>query len=247
MGGVLSSTFHNRWIGRGEPTAWPPLSLDFCPLDLYPRGGRHLKALVYWAPVHNVETLHQRIVNAFHTYLWVSERVPLTMIRRSQECIRGHPEHFLWMHLCSAVTRSVWWPKLTWTRFLVLIRGAHPQCLSAHFSFTLYIWIHDVYVTDHIILLLITYALDKLSLMMPINGLVRNPEVHHHHHTVALTWRPFFVFRRSGVWFRAFMNVVPYCSWFPLLKHGKCWKKYITIVYFPIHYWKSSSVLRYKR
>jgi hypothetical protein len=30
---VLSITYRDHWIGRGEPTAWPPRSSDLNPLD----------------------------------------------------------------------------------------------------------------------------------------------------------------------------------------------------------------------
>jgi hypothetical protein len=30
---VLNNTYHDRWIGRGGPTAWPPRSPDLNPLD----------------------------------------------------------------------------------------------------------------------------------------------------------------------------------------------------------------------
>jgi hypothetical protein len=57
---VLSNTYHNRWIGRGGPTAWPPRSPDLNPLDFYLWG--HLNFLVYAAPVDNEERLHYDIV-----------------------------------------------------------------------------------------------------------------------------------------------------------------------------------------
>jgi hypothetical protein len=31
---VLSNSYHDRWTGRGGPTAWPPRSPDMNPLDL---------------------------------------------------------------------------------------------------------------------------------------------------------------------------------------------------------------------
>jgi hypothetical protein len=31
---VLNNTYHDRWIGRGGPTAWPPHSRDSNPLYL---------------------------------------------------------------------------------------------------------------------------------------------------------------------------------------------------------------------
>jgi hypothetical protein len=32
---VFNNTHHNRWIGRGGPTAWPPRLPDLNPLDFY--------------------------------------------------------------------------------------------------------------------------------------------------------------------------------------------------------------------
>jgi hypothetical protein len=62
---VLNNTYHDRWIGRGGPTAWPPRSPDLNPLDFYLWG--HLKALVYAAPLDNEEALHHRSVHACQT------------------------------------------------------------------------------------------------------------------------------------------------------------------------------------
>jgi hypothetical protein len=55
---VLSNTYHDVWMGRGGPTAWPPRSPDLNPLDFYLWG--HLTA----APVDNEETLQHRSVDA---------------------------------------------------------------------------------------------------------------------------------------------------------------------------------------
>jgi hypothetical protein len=35
---VLSNTYHDRWIGRGGPTAWPPRSPGWNPMDFFPVG-----------------------------------------------------------------------------------------------------------------------------------------------------------------------------------------------------------------
>jgi hypothetical protein len=59
------STYLDRWIGTGGPTAWPPRSPDLNHLDSYLWG--HLKTLVYAAPVDNEEALHHRIVDASQT------------------------------------------------------------------------------------------------------------------------------------------------------------------------------------
>jgi hypothetical protein len=55
---VPSNTSHVWWIGRGEPTAWLPLSPDLNSIGFYLWG--HLKTIVYAAPVDNEETLHHR-------------------------------------------------------------------------------------------------------------------------------------------------------------------------------------------
>jgi hypothetical protein len=51
---VLSNTYHEQWIGRGGPTAWPGLNT----LNFYLWG--YLKPLVCAVPVDNEEALHHR-------------------------------------------------------------------------------------------------------------------------------------------------------------------------------------------
>jgi hypothetical protein len=107
---VLNSTYHNRRIGREGPTAWTPSSSDLHPLDFCLWG--HLKALVYAAPVHNVETLHQRVVNAcqaIRNYPRIFQRTRQSKIRCVQECVKphgGHFQHFLLMRPFSSVSRK---------------------------------------------------------------------------------------------------------------------------------------------
>jgi hypothetical protein len=50
---VLSNTYHDRRIGRGGSSTWPPNPSDLNPLNFYLRGP--LKTLVYVAPVDNEE------------------------------------------------------------------------------------------------------------------------------------------------------------------------------------------------
>ncbi|GBP43527.1 hypothetical protein EVAR_30484_1 [Eumeta japonica] len=59
----LDSTFPNRWIGRGEPIAWPARCPDLTPIDFYVWG--HIKAFVYdVSPVVARDELISRIISA---------------------------------------------------------------------------------------------------------------------------------------------------------------------------------------
>jgi hypothetical protein len=92
---VLNNTYHDRWIGRGEPTAWPPRSPDLNPLDFYLWG--HLKTIVYATLVDCEETLHYLILDAPQTirnYLGIFERMRRSIMRRVEACIESHGEHF---------------------------------------------------------------------------------------------------------------------------------------------------------
>jgi hypothetical protein len=92
---VLSNTYHDRREGIGGPTAWPPPSPDFNPLDFYLWG--HVKTLVYASPFDNEETFHYRIVDTCQTipnYPGILERIWWSMVRRVKACIESHGEHF---------------------------------------------------------------------------------------------------------------------------------------------------------
>jgi hypothetical protein len=90
---VLMNAYHDRWRGRGGPTAWPPRSSDFNPLEFYLWG--HLKALVYAAPVDNEET--HPIAEACQTssnYPGIFEQVRQSTMRGVEACIESHGGHF---------------------------------------------------------------------------------------------------------------------------------------------------------
>jgi hypothetical protein len=78
---VLNNAYHDRWIGRGGPTAWPPLSTpDLNPSDFYLWG--HLNTFVYATPVDNEEAHH--IVDACQTvrnYPGIFARIRRSMMR----------------------------------------------------------------------------------------------------------------------------------------------------------------------
>jgi hypothetical protein len=83
---VLSNTYDGRWIHRGGPTARPPRSPDFNPLDF-----------VYAAPVDNEEALHRRTVDACQTIRncpGIFERIQRPVMRRVEAGIESHGGHF---------------------------------------------------------------------------------------------------------------------------------------------------------
>jgi hypothetical protein len=90
---VLSNTHHDRWVGRGGTTAWPPRSPDLNPLDFYLWG--HIKTLVYAAPVDNEEALHHRMPVRLRNYPGIFERMRRSMMRRVEACAESHGGHFV--------------------------------------------------------------------------------------------------------------------------------------------------------
>jgi hypothetical protein len=105
---ILSNVYHDRWIGRGGPTAWPPRSPDLNPLDFYP--WEHIKSLAYAAPVDNEETLCHRIAHACETICnnpSFFEHMWRPMMRLVEACIQshgGHFEHLLLRHSFSYIS-----------------------------------------------------------------------------------------------------------------------------------------------
>jgi hypothetical protein len=91
----LSNTCHDRWTGRGGPTAWPPRSTsDFNPLNLYL--WEHLHTLEYGAPVDDEETSHRRTVDACQTIRNCPDifaRMWRSMMRRVEACTEPHRRH----------------------------------------------------------------------------------------------------------------------------------------------------------
>ena len=61
----LDATFPNRWIGRDDPTPWPPRSPDITPSDFFL--WRYVKDKVFSTPVPDITNLKARITDAFAT------------------------------------------------------------------------------------------------------------------------------------------------------------------------------------
>lgn len=91
----LNETYHNKWIGRGGPRAWPPRSPDLNPLDYYLWG--HLKNMVYSVPISNVQILRQRVemgCQQIREMPGIFGRVRQSMRKRIEKCIEVEGQHF---------------------------------------------------------------------------------------------------------------------------------------------------------
>jgi hypothetical protein len=92
---MLWEMFHDQWIGKGGPIAWPPCPPDSIPLDFYLQ--EHLKSLVHIAPVDNAGALHHRIVDVHQTicnYTSILERMWRSTMRHVKACTESHGGHF---------------------------------------------------------------------------------------------------------------------------------------------------------
>jgi hypothetical protein len=86
--------FGEQWIGRGCLANWPVWSPYLNPLDFWL--WRHLKTLVYSAPINDLEVLQLPIENASQG-IWVKpgifDRVRLSVQRRAESCVEMHGNH----------------------------------------------------------------------------------------------------------------------------------------------------------
>jgi hypothetical protein len=96
---VHNNTCHDRWIGRGGPTAWLPRSPDSNPTDFYL--WRYLKSLACAASADNERHFTIAIwmpVLTNRNHPGISKRMRRSMRRRVQACIESHGgycEHLL--------------------------------------------------------------------------------------------------------------------------------------------------------
>lgn len=95
----LSSTFPQRWIGRGSDFEWPPRSPDYNPLDFYVWG--HLKSLVYSNEINSRDELWRKIQNAANfirgqnNIFFDVRKSFIKRIRKGIEVGGGHIEHLI--------------------------------------------------------------------------------------------------------------------------------------------------------
>jgi hypothetical protein len=147
MRNVLSNTYHDRWIGREGPTAWPPRSPDLNPHDFYL--WKCLKTLCLCSSCWQPEAVHRHIVDACQTisnYPRVFERMRWSIMRRvwggrALNLMADILNTCYYEYIFSVITHgsNVSEHMLAWIFFLVL-SGTRVQSLSPLFSYTLYIY-----------------------------------------------------------------------------------------------------------
>jgi hypothetical protein len=137
---VLNNTYHDRWVGTGGPTAWPPHSPGVNPLDFYLWG--LLKARVYADPISNEGELHHRIVDTRQTigkFPGIFERMRQSMSRYAWNRVEDIMSTYYKRTLSAIIHKlNVSGHVLIWTIFLALVFGTHTQNFSALFSYVLY-------------------------------------------------------------------------------------------------------------
>jgi hypothetical protein len=91
----LDREFEGRWIGRGGPIPWPPRSPDLTPLDFFLWS--YIKQKVYKTYCPDVETLRERIIDAFNEVkinVNILRNVQLSIVKRSQLCVQENGDNF---------------------------------------------------------------------------------------------------------------------------------------------------------
>jgi hypothetical protein len=142
---VLNNSYHDRWIGTGEPTAWPPRSPVLNPLDFYLR--KHLETLGYVAPVDNEGEL-RRILGAGTSASLYGCGGPCWDVSRGALNFMEVILSTYYNCTISTITHKIIASRhvLIWEFFLVLVYGPHAQ-ICPHFPVTphivcVYIYCH---------------------------------------------------------------------------------------------------------
>lgn len=93
----LDEAFHNRWIGRRGPIAWPARSPDLTPIDFFLWG--YIKEKVYRVRPTTAEDMRNRITEAFQSITEnMLARVRLSFERRLTFCIEENGGLFEHLH-----------------------------------------------------------------------------------------------------------------------------------------------------
>ncbi|KAJ8911564.1 hypothetical protein NQ315_007945 [Exocentrus adspersus] len=98
----LNEHFPNAWIGRQEPTAWPPRSADLTPMDYFLWGV--VKSNVYRVPAATREDMVERIQQSFQRISpLVLSNVRRSFRREAELCSTENGHHFEQCNRCFSV------------------------------------------------------------------------------------------------------------------------------------------------
>lgn len=90
---ILNRDYHNRWIGRGGPVAWPARSPDLTCLDFYLWG--KLKNICYERPPTTADDMRQRIIAACNQISTQElEAVEVSFSNRLHKCLEANGHQF---------------------------------------------------------------------------------------------------------------------------------------------------------
>jgi hypothetical protein len=142
VGDDLNNSYHDQWIGRGGPTAWPSRSSDFNPLDIYLWG--HWNPLVYASAFDDEEALYHRIVDACQTIPQLPRdvRTDAAVYDETWWGVNWNSGRQFWILIMnvlfqleftnSVISRTCWCEHF----FFILVCGTRAQNLSVRFSYT---------------------------------------------------------------------------------------------------------------
>ena len=91
----FNESFPNRWLGRGGPIPWTPMSPDLTPLDFYLWG--HMQTLIYETKVDSRAALRDRIFAAaehIRNHPNNISSATQSLLMRAENCIADGGGHF---------------------------------------------------------------------------------------------------------------------------------------------------------
>ncbi|KYQ47796.1 hypothetical protein ALC60_13171, partial [Trachymyrmex zeteki] len=88
---ILNTRYRDRWIGRGGPVAWPPLSPDINVLDFFVWG--YIKESVEPRRNDTENEVREAIIAVFEHH-YTGNSAPRSTVQRAELCIREGGRHF---------------------------------------------------------------------------------------------------------------------------------------------------------
>jgi hypothetical protein len=89
---IYSNTYHDRWVSRGEPSAWPPRSPNINPLDFSRRDTWNALCMQFLLTEKRHFAL--RICITIRKCPGVFDQVWQSMVKRAEACIESHGGYF---------------------------------------------------------------------------------------------------------------------------------------------------------